>query len=417
MLNGGLTHMSMAFVSSETVLPAFVQTLTASSVMVGLAGGLMRLGWSWPQVLISRVIEERPRKMPLFLLAGSGRCASWFTIGLLTFWVGDRHPGFLLAGFMCLYALASSLMGIYNVPWMDVIGKVIPSRERSRVFALRRLLGAGLATLVGGVISYILSRRSGLAFPYSYGLLFLLSGAGSGLAILTFGQIREPVEPVRPERLPMGAYLASGLRLIREDADYRRLCGLRFVWGICMMGTPFYVPYAMSGLGIGVAFVGLFVSVMQFSSVLSNLLWAYVGHRKGNRALLVYGSYLLALSILVPLLAEYVPDRSVSPLSAWGIQTAFNFRIAFFAFAFVFSGFATGGLYTGRMAYVLDIAPPDRRPTYTSFMNMFMLPQGVLPLLAGLLVAWTSYRTMFSVALVFVPLSVLLAHRLTDRQK
>ena len=91
-LNGGVMFMAMAFASSDLVLPAFVQTLTTSSIMIGLAGSLMRVGWSWPQVFISRVVESRARKMPLFVWAGVGRSSLWFAAGVLTFVLGDRNP-------------------------------------------------------------------------------------------------------------------------------------------------------------------------------------------------------------------------------------------------------------------------------------------------------------------------------------
>ncbi len=412
-LNGGLMFMAWTFASHDLVLPVFVQTLTSSSVLIGLTGAVMRIGWSWPQVLVSRFVEPRPRKMPIFLLTGGARGAIWFVIALLTFWLADRHPGLFLAGFMFLYAAATSLMGMSNVPWMDIIGKAIPTEGRARVFALRRLLGGGLAMVAGVLISYILSEGSGLRFPSNYALLFILSGVGTWLSVLAFTRVREPIERVRTKRLSLGAYLASGLDLLRTDVNYRRLCGVQFLWAFCMMGSPFYVPYAISDFGIGTAYVGLFVAVTQFSSMLSNLLWAYVGHRKGNRALLVFGSYLLGLSVAVPLLTGYVPDRTAA-FWAWGNGTAFNLRIAFYTLTFVFSGFATSAMFTGRMTYVLDIAPPDRRPTYTSFMNMFMLPLGLLPVVAGMLVAWISYWNMFLIALVFAPISVVVSRRLKD---
>tara|TARA_B100000700_G_scaffold279377_1_gene328252 strand:- start:108 stop:317 length:210 start_codon:yes stop_codon:yes gene_type:complete len=64
------------------------------------------------------------------------------------------------------------------------------------------------------------------------------------------------------------------------------------------------------------------------------------------------------------------------------------------------------------MAYLLDIAPEDRRPTYTSFMNAAMLPQGLLPVLGGWLVALISYQNIFMVSLAFVLVAVWMARKL-----
>lgn len=410
--NGALMMSAMTFVSSDLVLPAFVQTLTTSSVMVGLAGALMRIGWAWPQVFISRVVEPMPRKMPVFVLAGTVRTLMWIAVGVMTIWLGSERPTTLLVMFMVMYGLATSCMGITNVPWMDIIGKSVPSSDRARMFAVRRLAGGATAMLAGALISWILSDRSGLAFPANYATLFILSGLGTGLSILAFSRIREPVQQKRGRTLPMADYLKVGLAILRDDLNYRRLCILQFLWAVSMMATPFYVPYALTELRMDVSVVGFFVAVMQFSSIFSNVIWAWVGQKKGNQALLSIGTYFLAFSIMVPLTVDLIPPIEVAVFAWAGSEGAFDIRVAYYALTFVFTGFAMSGMFTGRMTYVLDIAPDDRRPTYTSFMNAAMLPQGILPVLGGWLVALISYENMFIVSLAFVPVAVWMARKL-----
>lgn len=406
-INGGMVMMAYTFISADLVMPAFVQTLTTSSILVGMAGALMRMGWAWPQVFISRIIEPRPRKMPLLIWAGMARSVMWILVGVMTIFLGGLNPAFFLFLFMVFYALGTSLMGVMNVPWMDLMGKAIPASHRAKVFALRRFSGGAMSMVAGVLISYILSAQSGLSFPNNYAVLFMLSGTGTALAVLTFGMIREPIEKRTQEQLSLKNYLLSGLSLMKDDVNFRRLCMVQFLWGFSMMGGPFYVPYAISGLGIGVVYIGFYVIAMQFSSVFSNVAWAWVGRYKGNQALFLYGTCLLALSILVPICIEYVPNRTI-----WFWGTEVNLRVVVYAFTFIFSGAAQSGMYSGRMTYVLDIAPADRRPTYTSFMNMFMFPQGLLPVLAGVLVAWISYQNLFRISLLFIPFAAMLAYRL-----
>ncbi len=412
--NGGLMMMAMTFVSSDLVLPAFVQTLTESSVLIGLAGALMRIGWAWPQVFISRIIEPQPRKMPLFVFAGMLRSLVWILAGVMVFWIGAGNPLILLLVFMVLYGIATSMMGTTNVPWMDIIGKAIPSAERTRMFAVRRLVGGLTAMGAGAVISYVLSDHSGLDFPGNYALLFVLSGIGTALSVWIFSKIREPIQPTNTRKQKFGEYMLNGLKLLREDSNYLRLCIVQFLWAFSMMASPFYVPYALSVYGISAAYVGVFVSVTQFSSIFSNVLWAWIANKQGEKALFVYGTYFMGISILIPLLTGFVPDHNMVPLAFMGVDLSFDLRIAFYSLTFVFSGFATSGMFTARMTYVLDIAPPDRRPTYTSFMNMFMLPQGFLPIFGGALVAWISYQNMFLIALIFIPISAVMAGSLKN---
>lgn len=403
-----------SFSSSEVVIPAYIQLLTGSSVLVGVSRALMRIGWAWPQILISNLIEGRERKLSVFVLAGVIQSSVTIGIGIGTWMLADATSGTLLVLYLALYALATSMMGIKNVPWMDVIGKVVPSGDRARVFALRRLLGGGLAISSGLAISYLLSDASGLVFPRGYAVLFVLSGSFTLISLSIFRMIREPIENVAREREPMRSYLSSGFKLLLEDADYRRLFILRYLWAAAMMGTSFYVPYALTDLYIPTVYIGLFVSVTQASSILSNALWAWVGTRGGSRLLMICGTYMLAASIAIPLLTPYVPSVAISPFDVFGVA-AFDTQVLFFSLTFLCNGFATSGMYTGRMALVLDLAPEDKRPTYTSFMNTLGVLQGLLPVLGGFLAAWFSFGLVFMVGLCFLPPAILLAHRIQEK--
>ena len=164
-MNGAMMFAGFAFASYELVLPAFVQTLTASSFFVGLTGTLMRLGWSVPQVFAGRIVEPMPRKMPVFALFGGIQTLMWISIGVLAILIGTDYPTVLLIAFLTCYGLAMTCMGTASVPRMDIMGKAFPSSVRARVFAYRRLTGGGLATIAGVSIGYILGDASGLAFP------------------------------------------------------------------------------------------------------------------------------------------------------------------------------------------------------------------------------------------------------------
>lgn len=412
-VNGATMFAAFTLASSELVLPAFIQTLTTSSILVGLTGALIRIGWSFPQVFIGRVVEPLPRKMPVFRLVGGLQCLFWISVGAVTVVLGQGQQDVLLFAFLPLYACATLCMGIASVPRMDIMGKAIPMRERTRVFALRRLGGGFAAMLAGVAIGFVLSDASGLAFPTNYGVLFLLAGLSIGLSVGSFSLIREPIEQLtRGRTLTLREYLRRGFRVIKEDANYRNLCIVQFLWGFSSMGAPFYVPYALTDLQMDAKFVGFFAIVMQLSSILSNVVWAWVGQRRGNHALLPMGSYLLGLSILVPLTVSFIPPTPVDPMAWVGFSYPFDFQVGYFALTFVFSGSAWAGMFTGRMTYILDIAPSDRRPTYTSFMNAFMLPEGILPVISGALVTLISYEYMFLSAVAFVPFAILLSRKL-----
>ena len=67
-VQGAFIRISFAFADSTTVLPAFILKLTSSNTLVGLTGSMTRAGWMWPQLLMSNLLEHRPRKMPFYAL-------------------------------------------------------------------------------------------------------------------------------------------------------------------------------------------------------------------------------------------------------------------------------------------------------------------------------------------------------------
>ena len=72
-LQGTFMRINFAFADSSTVLPAFIYKLSGSDILVGLTGSMMTAGWMWPQLLMSNLLEHRPRKMPFYALGNYER--------------------------------------------------------------------------------------------------------------------------------------------------------------------------------------------------------------------------------------------------------------------------------------------------------------------------------------------------------
>ena len=108
-LQGTFMRISFAFADSTTVLPAFILKLTSSNTLVGLTGSMTRAGWMWPQLLISNLLEHRPRKMPFYALGMSFRLLAWIAMVVCTLMVGSGNNGLLAACFLCSAVTSSDL--------------------------------------------------------------------------------------------------------------------------------------------------------------------------------------------------------------------------------------------------------------------------------------------------------------------
>ncbi|MDE0299067.1 MAG: MFS transporter [Candidatus Poribacteria bacterium] len=420
--------MSFTLIDAATILPAFVHTLTQSKILVGLTGSLQPAGWMWPQLLMSNLLEHRPRKMKFYALGMSVRISMWLVICLAVILIGARRPVTLAVCFLLFYFIAASAMGVSTIPYMDIISKAFSPRRRTQFFSLRQLYGGLCGILLGFFIRAVLGKESEftgpfggvtrffksivnffvfsvfgldteLSFPYTYCTLFACAIVTFSLSVIFFLRIREPVVPVQASRQPIRQHLKRGPYFLRIDANYRRLLLLRICHHSAGMSVPFFVPFAMQNLGISEATIGSFLITMALTGVVSNIWWAHVGKHYGVRWVLIMTAAILALPPLFALLVRFLP-------LSW--QTPFYYLV------FSAEGAAVSGMWVGFMAYLLNIAPPLSRPTYLGFMNTILFPMSFAPLLGGVLVNIVDFGGLFLMSVACGVLALMVTKRLDE---
>ena len=265
-------RINLAFADSSTVLPAFIHKLSGSDLLVGLTGSMMTAGWMWPQLLMSNLLEHRPRKMSFYALGMSVRVLAWLGIFFCTVTIGEQNPMLLAGSFLGLYFLSSSAMGVSTLPYMDIVSKAIEPQRRARFFSLRQLYGGFFAIWVGFLVRAVLGDESDftgmlggitqafktftmyfigsicnietdLGFPYNYAFLFICSVTAAFLSFVSFLGVREPIHPVQATRQPISRTFKAGTALPpNRCTNYRRFIFFRVFGHFSGMASPFYIP-------------------------------------------------------------------------------------------------------------------------------------------------------------------------------
>ena len=390
---GGLWHgaflaLGMALTQPTTVIAAFVAALTGSTVWVGGLSTVLTIAAALPQVFVARWVEPRSTKMPVLLLAIYLRVTSWALLAWMIHTLGDSNPELLAWALVGLLAVFYAGGGLGNIPYTDIIGKVIPASRRGAFFGGKEALAGPLA--VGAAL---LARRilAGVDYPDSYALLFALAAAGLALASVGFWLIREPPRTDAPGRAePWRAYLAQ---LAVAARQLKTLITIQLLTGFSLMALPFYIVYAQEEMGAPAGAVGWFLLAQVTGGVLGNVLWARLVDRVNSRTMLTACAI---VSASAPLLAI-----ALGPLGWWGLlPTSF------------LAGAAFNGRRVGFQSALLELAPATKRPTFAALNTVLILPLAVLPLLAGLLLQVWSYPALFALTASFVGLGAVWTRRL-----
>jgi predicted MFS family arabinose efflux permease len=274
-----------------------------------------------------------------------------------------------------------------NIPYSDIIGKVIPPTRRGAFFGGKQALAGPLAVVSALAAKKVLAEWD---YPNNYALLFGLAAVALGIASFGFLVMREPAgEGSVRKPLPWRSYL---VQLRGGSQRLRALVVVELLTGFILMVMPFYVVYARQKLDAPAEAVGWFLLAQTIGGVLANLIWARLVDHYGSRIMIFWCAI---TSTLAPVLAIL--------LAPFGWQAM---MVVFFL-----TGAAFDGRKVGFQSALLELAPSSERPTYFALNEVLILPLAFLSLGAGIFLEYSTYTTLFVLTTVFIGGGALMAWR------
>ncbi len=194
-------------------------------------------------------------------------------------------------------------------------------------------------------------------------------------------------------RRRMDDFLRNSLRMVREDKDLAQLLLSRVTIGFGSFALPFYVLYGRHELHTPPEQVGILLGAQVAGAIVSNLFWAQLSDRIGNRSVI---RLLGVIGVTIPLLA-----LASSVVGPWLLVPAF----------FLVGGH-TSGTGMGFTNYLLEIAPEQTRAAYIAIAGTVGGLSFLWPVLGGVVADAWGFRATFAVAAGVVSLGLLFAARL-----
>ncbi len=395
LLHGIFFQMSAAFGSIHTVLPAFVTLLTSSTAAVGLMAAVQGVGGIIPQIFTAYIFEDIPRKKIYLLGAVVIRALSWFFLAWLTYAYGLTHPTLILVVLISLFGVFSLAGGVGTIAYADIFGRAIPANKRGRFAGGRQIGGFALAILAGWIVKFILSDEIRFPFPINYSLIFLLSAITLSIAFIGFSMIREPVYPVTRQSESLTQMMHNAKILIRKNANFQRLLLSQAILSVGIGLAPFFVVHVKSVLDLSAGTIGIFLSAQMVGAALSNVLWAWLADRYGNKSVIIG---IMTSSALTSLLAIVLPQ--IFPLA--------------YSLVFVLVGAMLSGVSIGYSNFILEMASPNIRSTCVALKNTLLIPMALFPLVAGVLLEDIPFNFIFGGNVVLASVGIILAFQLID---
>ncbi|MGF1450921.1 MAG: MFS transporter [Opitutales bacterium] len=361
-LDGGLFIGGVAFVAPDTLIPPLLEELGTPGFFVALSPSLMLLGFMLTPLLVAHVVEGKRQVYNLVVGAGFFQRLPYLLAALALFAAG-LFPNWMVQAAIILAPFVSGLVGGFAATaWIQLIAKALPPHRRASASAIRNTIGAALGFAAGLVTKGLLEAMPGTT---GYAWLHLIAYVLLMASLAVIARIREPDTAAEtPPKRDFVQNLRSIPQILREDRQYRRfMLSIACSQGFLIM-VPWMAIHARTTLDAPLQFLGTLLAAKSLGIFAGNFAAAFLGDNFGGKTVFIVAYSAWLLVAVVALLATS--------------ELGFILMFGLFGMGFTMN-------MVGRQTLALELAAPNRLPTYIA-----LLMSGVAPFMlasAGLATA------------------------------
>ena len=246
--DGAFFGLGLGFISFTTILPLFVASMTDSPLLIGLIPAIHTVGWQLPQLFTARWVARQPRIKPLVLSTTIQERLPFLLLACVAWFAPVIGKPLALALTFAMLVWQGLGAGLTANPWQSMIGKIIPSEQRS-TFIGAQAAAANLFASVSAVIAGII--LTSLDGPADYTLIFLLGSLAMTISWFFLARTREPARSGLAVHLTTSRaeFWSNMRRILRQDVRFRWFLVARILSQFILMGAAFYSVFAVQQHG------------------------------------------------------------------------------------------------------------------------------------------------------------------------
>jgi len=388
-----LWGMGWYFVSFTTTVPAYLRSLGAPTICIGVMATTMS---ALPMVLPlfgRSVIDRFPHRKIGIIILHLIFILPYFLIAAMDMVYAHTAPQLVILFLLVVLAFSQVILGLILPVWIDMVAQIIPQEMHGRYFGMTSSAFA-CGGILGGVGLTILQQMAGSAV---FRRAFFVAGTFFVLAMLAFAFT--PIPESAFVHLPEPS-IFTRMRKALSAAHPRTNFG-RFVMSygvqiLAISSVAFLADYASSTRGLHYP-RAIFSTINLYQAIggtVGALILGTLVDRVGPRWPWI------GLTCIIPLLALLMPFGGHFPL---------------LMLCALLSGLLITHWSVGAPA-LLELSPRGDKSGYVAVANMLALPSSVFgPLLIAHLIDGVSYSAGFLLAAIAGILALLVALTLSPR--
>ena len=382
------------FKTESVIIPAFLDSVAGAGWMRGLLPVLNRFGQSVPPAVFAGRLRRMRRKRKAFLWCSLAMSVPFLAMSWMCYVASEGAGTWVAWTFLGLYGVYFCCIGLHQMSYGTMQGKLIRPTRRGRLLWLSSLLGSMAAVVATMMLLPQWLAMGGVGFAYIFGF----AGVWFAISASAILALREPSDGSIDSSEVEQHFVADAWRVLRTDANFRRLAVVAAFFSVALMFFPHYQALARERLGLGGVHLMYWVVVQNVTVGLSSLLVGPLADRRGTR---------LTLRTLIFLLG-FAPVVAVI-VATWGG----SFGAGTYWVVFVLVGLVPVTMRT-LMNYTLEICEPAEHPRYLSTVGLCLAAPFVLSPGVGWLIDRVGFGFVFLVGAGLIFTAAAMTWRLAE---
>lgn len=365
-IKDGAAFAAMDGITSTYSTP-FALALGANNAEVGILNSVPNLFITISQVFAGKYIEKIGKKNVSQSLSFIHKLV-WLLIFFIPIYF--LKEGVFL--FIILLTLSQVVLSISNTAWSSWMGSLVPEKIRGSYFGKRNTIQAAFSFSTTLLAGWILGLTKSL---FGFSLVFFLAFIFGLISYFYLSKIPD----VNPKKLEDKNHKLSVLDFVKEAKKYSNFhpftIHMSLMSFVVNLASPFFTVYMLTVMRIGYEWYGIVIATEILTRIFMLRYWGRLSDKFGDRTIMSLCNILI---VFYPFLFLFAANP---------------FHLILIS---IFSGIAWSGFDLTAFNYLLDVTPPEKRPTYIANYKMivgFSLFLG--PLVGGLLSQYFSNLTLF----------------------
>jgi hypothetical protein len=375
------------FKTESTIMPAVADVLAGGNAgwIRGWLPFFNRFGQSIPPLLAARQIKIQPRKKWAFVVTTT--CMATTFLGLTSIWLipGLKDSSAAPLLYLLLYALFFMAIGVNQLTYNTLQGKLIRPTYRGRLLMVADVIGATTAVVCAlTLLPLWLPDDRGTAiegsplpeanFAAIFGFSTALFWIASGMSWL----LREEPDHQEESRRGVTDVFIGAWTTLRDDPNFRRTATVAALFSTSLVLFPHYQAVARDELNMGMRSLMWFLVAQNIGTGVFSVLTGPLADRFGNR---------LAIRVVTLLICG-------GPLLAMALIDAGATGQTLFPLVFAMIGLTPVAQKTFNN-YTLELTTPENHPRYLSTLNLCMAAPIFLSPVVGALTSTIGFEAVY----------------------